>query len=246
MKLRKGGRISSSVSFQYGGHPIRIVNRYEYLGITVQPLLTFTDHLQRKKLKSVAAIGTIRRLQTVSLKTAITLFKIKVQPVLEYGLHEIAPFLTPPQLLTLDSIKATFLKRALCVHISTSNTLVFRMCDESSMVEELARNHPIKRTSLEIYEAQRREKIARLEEDGFSNGPAFHNTTWKKEKQKFRHIVTRTTVHGFHFRICQNEAYHSPNDSCVCKLCNMAASDRYHIMTCTGRHVSLNQFVNYF
>ena len=68
------------------------------------------------------------------------------------------------------------------------------------------------------------------------------NTEWTKAGYALRHLMTRFAVHGFHHRICNRDTYHEPDESCVCKLCERNGCDRYHVMTCKQRTVSLTKF----
>ncbi|PSN31269.1 hypothetical protein C0J52_26593 [Blattella germanica] len=65
---------------------------------------------------------------------------------------------------------------------------------------------------------------------------------WTKENFELRHVLTRLTVHGFHHRICKTTAYHEPEDTCVCSLCENNY-ERYHIELCTKRTKSKERVV---
>jgi sorting nexin-29 len=244
MKFRRGGRVQRDLRFEYQGQEIQIVNRYVYLGITLQPTLTFTEHLERKKNQALSAVGCLRHLQRLSLTTAVKIFDMKIRPILEYGLVEISPFLTLPQLVNLDRVKCAFLKKALGLPKNASNTLVLRMCEQRSLVEDLVSRLTIDPDVWVSYADQRRDKSARIDNGGFNGGPAFTQQRWKEANQKDRHVITRTTVHGFHHKICTTDLYHDPVESCRCKLCNGNAGDRYHILGCASRLTSLCKFVH--
>ena len=122
MRIRKGGPIPKNVAFTYKGSNIDIVNEYDYLGVTIQPTLTFTKHINKRKAKCYSAIGAVQNASKLSIESAMKAFAIKVQPIIEYGLKEISSFLTASQLEEIDKIKTTFLKRVLGVHISQPET----------------------------------------------------------------------------------------------------------------------------
>jgi hypothetical protein len=235
MKLRNGGRVPGRVKFSYKGADIQIVNEYEYLGMTVQPTLTFTKHVQKKQIKCAAATGSLKLLQMASLEVAMKIFRMKVRPIMEYGLKEISPQLTLPQLQEIDKVKTTFVKRALGVHKNASNTLTLMLAGEDSLVEELKGNMDLKEAHWEAYQEQRLRKIEMKIDQGFLLGPGFTCERWKKQKQKDRHFVMRMTVHGFHFKICMDKSYHDPRTGCICRHCSENIDqDRYHVLCCVA------------
>src|SRR5690606_11592845 len=131
MVFRKGGRLPQALlNFTYAGEPIEIVNQYEYLGITLQPTLTFTAHLSRMKAKCSSAMAPIRNLANVSIETAVKVYSCKIQPILLYNLATYAKFLSPTHLSLLDIPKSMFMKKCMCLHSSTSSTFVLLMAKQ--------------------------------------------------------------------------------------------------------------------
>ena len=49
---------------------------------------------------------------------------------------------------------------------------------------------------------------------------------WTGSFQKQQHTITRLAVHGFHLKICDNNYFHQPNDTCMCSICKELC-DRY-------------------
>ena len=233
MKLRNGGRISSTINFNYRGSPVEIANEYEYLGVTLQPTLTFTRHIRKKRAKCACVIGSLRNLQKVSLPVAAKIFRIKVQPIIEYGLNEISPFLTLPQLLEIDKIKASFVKKVLGVHVSASSTVALMLAEENSLVEDLSCKLDLDENVWFQYCDKRQNKIAQRVEDGYLLGPGFSCDRWKTKNQNNRHVITRLTIHGFHHRVCNVPHFHEPGPGCRCLFCESDLDhDRYHILVC--------------
>lgn len=54
----------------------RYISSYEYLGITFQTQLTFTDH--------IGVIASLKNLSLVSVDTAMRIFNMKILPVVTY------------------------------------------------------------------------------------------------------------------------------------------------------------------
>lgn len=48
MVFRKGGRIADVETWKYKGESLRVVNEYQYLGITLTPKLSFAKHIENK------------------------------------------------------------------------------------------------------------------------------------------------------------------------------------------------------
>lgn len=242
MKFRKGGRIPRHVSFSYRDEPVEIVNEYEYLGVTLQPRLTFSKHIEKKIVKCASATGSLRNLQRTSLSVAMKIFKMKVRPIIEYGLIEISPFLTLRHLVDIDKIKTTFLKRALGLHKNVSNTLTLMIAGENSLIEDLKQKLDINDDVWTKYLERRVINIESKIESDYLLGLAFQSDRWRKSDQRDRHFITRFTAHGFHFKICDLANFHDANEDCVCRLCGEPAL-RYHLTTCTAGFQPFSRFV---
>ena len=242
MKFRKGGRVSRQVSFSYKGEPVDIVNEYEYLGVTLQPTLTFTKHIRKKIAKCAAVTGSLRNLQRASMSVAMKIFKLKVRPIIEYGLTEISPFLTTRHLVDIDRIKTTYLKIALGLHKNVPNTLTLMIAGENSLTEDLKEKLDIRENIWTDYLQQRETKIESVIENDYLLGPAFMCDRWRKTNQRDRHFITRFTAHGFHFKICDLTHFHDADECCVCRLCGEKAT-RYHLTACAAAGKPFAQFV---
>ena len=244
VKFRKGGRLSQEDKFIYRNKQIEIVPSYEYLGVSLQCQLTFSQHILKLKKKAAIIVGTLTKLPLVSIDCALKIFNIKLKPIITYCLRLFSDLLTCKQLLELDKIKSMFLKRALSVHISTSSSLVHELLNVPFLSEELQQNNFIFNqltwTSYLEYREERRKVF--IEKFG-TRGPAFQFTEWKKKNQKNRHIFTRATSHGFHHLLCSRPRCFDTTLNCMCSLCHEAA-DLYHILNCNHRRGrSLPEFV---
>jgi hypothetical protein len=61
-----------------------------------------------------------------------------------------------------------------------------------------------------------------------------------KSNYELRHTTTRLAAHGFHRKICWKSNCHSPEESCICRLCDRPY-EKYHVLTCKIRVLSLTQ-----
>jgi hypothetical protein len=242
MKFRRGGRLRNDDRFTFGEENIEIVNSYEYLGVTLQPTLSFDKHIQRKKAACFAATGALQHLPLVALETAVVIFNMKIRPIIEYSLAEIAARLTHNQLLEIDKVKAAFLKRTLGLHSSVSSTFTHALSTQAPLCHDLrAIGIPFSDNAWMRYDAHCEERGWAFVEQNFTDGVAFTTEGWKAAHQKWRHFATRHTFHGFHWRICSTAGWHEPNDDCRCRLCNQSASERYHIDSCPAYQTPLIQ-----
>ena len=247
MKFRNAGRLARTDRFWYGVTPLEVCNTYDYLGITLQPSLTFTKHLQRRKAHALAAIGAIKHLPRISIRTALKIFEMKIKPMTTYGLASIAQHLKAPQLFELDKVKSIFLKRALGIHKSASSTLAHEMAETETLVENLRESgcFDFDEAVLTAYDEQREERGLNFCAEFGTTGPAFQSSHWRESHQKTRHFFTRATAHGFHFLMCVYDRCFDPSDSCLCVLCEQPAP-LYHIMDCAARgEDSLPDFVRF-
>ena len=236
IKFRQGGHLAASDKLTYKGENIEIINEYEYLGVIFQPQLTFTKHISAKKRKAYSAIGCLgHHLQLTSIKTGMKIFRMKIAPIITYALRETAPYLKIASLKEIDRVKTTFIKRLLCIHKSASSTLALKVVSEPTFIEELLneRNPPdFQNQTLQQYRQYRLDRENNFEAEQYVRGLGFVFSVWKKHQQSNRHVITRTTVHGFHHKLCTTKTFHSPTLTCICYLCSSSAADRYHILEC--------------
>ena len=231
MKFRKAGRLGRCDRFKYADKDIEIVSFYDYLGVTLTPSLCFTKHIQRRKIKAMTAIGSLSELSLTSVDTALKIFDLKIKPILIYGIDSISSCLTLQQMKSLDSVKSIFLKKALCISKFSSSTLTFRLCETKPLCLELEKRHQFDPETWNAYLKFREEREKNFVVQGYSEGPGFVTNAWKRSNQRYRHVITRTTAHGFHHLLCLRQDYHVIDHNCFCKYCfnNLTL---YHFMTC--------------
>ena len=233
LKFRKAGRLARDDRFTLGRKKIEICQSYEYLGVTLQPALCFTKHLQRRKAMALAAIGSLKGLALVSTATALKIFNMKIRPMLTYGWDSVSRLLPARLLIEADRVKTIFLKKALCLPKNASATLALHLCETPALIVELqAQGLQLDPTQWEQYLEHRGEREAAFTEKEFVNGPAFADPVWRRSHQKHRHAYTRSTAHGFHHRMCETRDFHSPAEGCVCRRCGGPASALLHMLQC--------------
>ena len=246
IKFRKGGRLARTDSFEYNGQEIEIVSSYEYLGLTLQSRLTFTEQVRKVKRKAMRALATIPNLHLVTTDCALRIFNIKIFPMVTYCLHLFSETLSVNQMLTLDQIKSAFVKKALCLHKSASSTLAHLMIGTPFLCEELRlKGFKFSNTAWREYDRYREERWLDIITTTKLDGPSFTSSSWRGSNNKKRHVTTRSTAHGFHSTLCCFLNCRSPQLDCRCVLCDSPIhSDFYHVLSCpASSDLSLSQFV---
>ena len=152
-------------------------------------------------------------------------------PVAAYGIQVIWEHLSSVQLEKLDRVKPAFLKRALGLHCSALNRLVYLLCDTPLFVEDLKRRFNLPNTpAYSEFILLWHRKMAEIDPDFYNTG-AMTNDAWKGVNRTNRHIVTRFAIHGFHHNLCRTIGFHTPCDTCVCTKC-AGVCLKYHAASC--------------
>src|SRR5690606_22796173 len=158
-------------------------------------------------------------LRRLSIKTALKLYENKIRPILTYALQTFSRYLKASNLREVDRSKAQFLKKCLCLSKNTSNTLVLSICNEKSEVHTLQDKFVFNAAELANYTGRLYRRRQELNMEYQQLGPAFTSTRWMDAGQRNRHIITRCTVHGFHFMICTRSHCYNITQDCSCKIC---------------------------
>lgn len=242
MTFRKGGRASIKDSLTLNNEPLEKVNKFKYLGITLQTKATsFSYHVQERTAAAVKAIYSIKNIALLSLGTAMILFKTTISPIVTYGIEEIWEKLTISDLERMEKVKARFLKCALRVGTNTPSRLVYELARETYYIEDLRLSLLLPSTRQYIKHIEKRNVKKMDIAPEFYSVEAMIDRNWSKENQDQRHVITRYSIHGFHHKICKIKKFHEPSEECVCELCNKTC-DRYHITKCNNRTKSLNEY----
>jgi hypothetical protein len=188
---------------------------------------------------AVRAMNDVKDTKLIALGTAMQLFRLKVVPVLTYGIELIWEYLTCKQLQELEKMKARYLKRVLGVSQHNRLRLVYELAKETFFVEDLKTSLMLPTTA--AYKDALRELNDKkgIWED-ICTREAMTNWKWTETNYQLRNVIKRIAVHGFHFKFCSDARFHEPNDECRCKLCS-APCGRYHITECTARTCSMTE-----
>ena len=236
VKFRRGGRLCNDDSLKFGRRAVEFVSAYEYLGVTFQSRLTFTEHVSKKKRKALSITAAIKELRQVSITCANKIFAMKILPSIIYGLDVISENLTLPQLLTLDQAKTAFWRKVLGVHKCSSATMVHEMVNSPTLTEDLkSRGYVINDNVWKLYMEQKEDRLMNLCCRRYTDAPVFQFDEWKRSGEKNRHFFTRASIHGFHHLLCSSIDCFDPQDGCVCQFCEESASDLYHLEVCAAR-----------
>jgi hypothetical protein len=139
----------------------------------------------------------------------------------------------------LESVKATYLKRAMSVSKFSQSRLVYLLANCSFFVCDLQAKFKLPITvEYQKFIMSRNEKFGDIDTE-FLATHAMTTDKWKLPYQKDRHVFTRFAVHGFHHLVCKNPSYHFKDEKCVCKLCDEKQCGTHHIIKCTKRVKSL-------
>lgn len=242
MTFKKGGKRATNDIIFYRNKPLKHAPYFKYLGITLQPRgNVFTLHVKERMANALAAMSTIRNIHRMSLISAMKLFNIKVLPVITYGLEVIWHHLTKGNLADMERVKASYMKRVMCLSKHAPSRLTYILAREPYLIEEL--RYRLLLPSTDAYERLHQELNAKREEiwPDFFCTDAMIFTEWMRPNYDLRHLMTRFAVHGFHHKVCVIDKYHHPDEHCMCKLCGRQCG-RYHAMDCDKRPSSLTKF----
>jgi len=233
MKFRQGGRIAKDDKLVINNEFIEFVNSFRYLGILVHYSgKSFSKHIEDRCRKAITVVATLRLLSRLSIKTALKLFVIKVAPVATYGIQLAWSSLTVNLFERIEKVKATYLKRCLCLPKSSRSRLAYILCDARAFIEEIRATFQLEETEAYAQFIQKHyEKRSYVHQD-FYGTPAMIQDNWRASEQKERHIVTRYSAHGFHHKICERQAFHDAGEACKCNLCGESPIGTYHLLRC--------------
>ena len=234
VKFRAGGPLRRADKFTVSGAPVEFVPRFTYLGVVLSCGVSFGAYISQRISQSTAAMATIPSPGKLSIDTAMSLFNIKIAPIAAYGLTLVWEDLSATQITALDKVKATFLKRSLCLHRSASNRLTYCLAGTQPFIEDVVRRYGLPDTpALQQYRTEYQNKMREIPAD-FYRTPAMTSAAWKQPLQDRRHIYTRYAVHGFHHKLCRTIGFHRPDESCICRNCSESCQ-LYHFDLCQFR-----------
>ncbi|KAJ4434486.1 hypothetical protein ANN_23048 [Periplaneta americana] len=213
--FRKGGRLTEEGNVKCNGKQLKKTSDFKYLGITIHTTgKSFRLHIRSRVMAATRAMNEIRNITQLSISTAMDLFRIKILPVLTYGLESVGEYLTYKQMEELERVKAKYLKRALGLPQNARSRLVYELSRETFLIEDLRceimlpANDAYKRLLKDLHE-----KKTSIPEE-FYTTCAMQDRTWTEANHEMRHVTTRLAIHGFHHKVCGNKTYQEPNDKC--------------------------------
>ena len=113
MVFRNGGRMSAEENWQYKGEEIKIVNEFNYLGVTLTPKVGFAKHVERRNISAKnsinAAWGNFLSLDYIKPSAKWKLFQAVSRAIQTYG-TQIWGF---EHFDEVDSLQRYFIKRIL-------------------------------------------------------------------------------------------------------------------------------------
>jgi hypothetical protein len=244
MKFRKGGNLAKSDKLIFNGVEIEFVNEFKYLGVTFQCRGSFTKHIKNRCASAIKAIHLLPKLANLSISCALKLFELKIAPIASYGIEVLWQKLKTSDLNILESVKATYLKKTLCLSKYTRSRLVYELIFTAHFVGELESKFELGQTDQFMSFIHNNSTKRRLIDRDFYNSDVFKSDEWKKPLAAARRqVLTRLAVHGFHHCICSNKKYHLEYAECVCSLCGQHCSI-YHITSCIARTKSIADYAS--
>jgi len=233
MKFRRGGRLARSDVLSIEGRSIEFVPKFQYLGLWITTRgNSYSFHIADRVSKALAAAWNIKKPHRLSLRIALRVFDMKLAPMASYGVEIIWGHLSSQQLIQLDRVKPSFLKRVLSLHRSAPNRLVYLLCDTPTFIDELKRRFCLPDTPGYLDFLRHQEiKFAEVNPD-FYQPVAMSSEGWKSTGSTTRHLTTRFSIHGFHHKVCINNACFDPSPSCRCSYCNLPCPI-YHAGECS-------------
>ncbi|PSN46113.1 hypothetical protein C0J52_17254 [Blattella germanica] len=188
MIFRNGGRTPKAAEICIQNKKLKIVPDYKYLGMTLQTSArSYSKHIAERATQAVRAMHDVQKVKSLSIKTAMALFKSKIMPILTYGLEIIWEKLSMANLKTIEKVKATYLKKAIGVSKNTRSRLVYLLARETFLIEDLRMTMTLPRTNAsEQLLTILREKREATPEEFYGTG-AMIDREWTKENFELRH-----------------------------------------------------------
>jgi hypothetical protein len=185
----------------------------------------------------------IKKLNLLSIATALKLFTIKVATIATYGLQFIWNHLMYSNLKLLEGVRTAYLKRMLWVSKYTPNRITYILANTAFFIEDLMAAHNLVPTLQSTRFLKDRRQKSRIIDQGLLNTPAMTSSEWKEANYLLRHLYMGVAAQGLHHRICATKGFHSPNERCQCTLCGGLCLT-YPIIECTRRTLTLSHYAN--
>lgn len=232
MKFRRGGRLADDDKIFLNEAQVKFVNSFTYLGVVFTSTgSSFRQHIKERRRKTLVASSLIADPYRLSLDAALKLFALKLAPCAAYGVELVWECLSESDLALLDKSKPAFLKKVLGVHPNTRNRLIYLLTGTPFFVEELCASLKLRETpAYKDFISRKKRELSEVDPE-FLTSPAMLSDAWRQPDRANRHVVIKSSTHGYHHTVCRNELFHSPSFECVCKFCNNYC-DLYHARNC--------------
>jgi hypothetical protein len=111
------------------------------------------------------AVIKIKKLNLLSIATALKLFKTKVAPIVTYSIQLIWNHLIYSNFKWLEGVKTAYLKRMLCISKYTRNRITYILANTTFFIEDLMVAHNLTLTSQSIrFLEDRRQKTRDIDQ----------------------------------------------------------------------------------
>ena len=177
MRFRNGDAYArDGRRFGLRGTQIEFVSQFSWSDSDSQA--EFCEPMSARAAAATASIGNLRDVDT---KQAM------------------APFLTTRDLIEINKIKSSFVKRVLGLPKNCSSTLALHMISEITFVEDLILGrYDFTEIAVLQYREHRERKNLEFTAENFTDGLAFISDKWKRSSPKNRRMVCRITCSGYH------------------------------------------------
>lgn len=126
MVFRKGGgKLSERDSWMFNNQPVKVVNRYKYLGITLSPSLTLTDHFNQTARHALLGLNCVWNNlflnKHIPLLAKSDIFKSVTRSILTYG-SQVWGYRYADK---IESVQRTFIKKIFKLPRTTPNYMIY-------------------------------------------------------------------------------------------------------------------------
>ncbi|XP_018496824.1 uncharacterized protein LOC108864883 [Galendromus occidentalis] len=242
VKFGRAPRSAKDDRLLLDGRPLELVKNFRYLGVRFSRSVgNFHAHIEERTSLAISASFTvIGKLNRLSLHTAIALFKMKLMPIISYGLKRVWNHLTSTDFKKLEQCFTLYMKRALSLHRSTRSRYVYALTGSPLMINEIRERIREEQTPpfiqvLQEWSKKVNDALSELEQEEIFR----KRQLWAESASDERHVYTRYLVHGYHHLLCTDNSFHDADGAkCLCRYCGDSCP-KYHAAKCRSGLTSL-------
>jgi hypothetical protein len=136
-------------------------------------------------------MNEIKAIRQLSIETAIALFHIKISSIISYATDNIWEYLSKNDLALIERVKATYLKKVLCLAKNAPSRITYELMKQPFYIEEL--RTIILLPSTREYQVFLQELYAKKADIwiDFYRTDAMMTSEWKEPGYKLRHSITQ-------------------------------------------------------